>query len=403
MKISKLKPNPENPRTISKQAVRDAAKSIYTFPQMLLFRKIVYDPEKFVPLGGNVRLLGIKFLSKNLKSELPPPASLDDEKVETVYKALYEEIFQEEYKPFTNSANVEPRVLRLSYEMLFAISTGDFPPDTIISADILTEAQKIEFLLKDNGEFGKWNFDQLANYDLEPQDFQAFGIYIPGVNGQEEELIEAEDPDVLEPEPDERASKWVPDALFESNNAYEIPTLRMDLQAHQIINPVAPWGYSARDAKNIGSYHFYVDDYRFSKVWDKPNQLVNAGVPIAVEPNLSVYDNTPKAYALFQIYKKRWIARYWQSFGVRILVDLNVSYKFYEENLLGVPAGWNAYATRGYADRLEMLGEEYKIAQRHADKEAPFFVVYGGGKKVKNWAQEQNVLYLEQIMMQKFQ
>ena len=37
------------------------------------------------------------------------------------------------------------------------------------------------------------------------------------------------------------------------------------------------------------------------------------------------------------------MARWWQDRGILIYADLNVSAKFYDYNLLGIPQGWNAF------------------------------------------------------------
>jgi hypothetical protein len=374
--------------------------SIFTFPEMLRYRPIVYDPVKMVPLGGNARLLGIQWLYDRLKKRKAAdlPECTDEEQAAPILEALFLSIFGQErqYKG-------GPETLKAYFD-LRAIYFGEFPADSVVRAGF-TDEQKREFIAKDNGHFGKPDFEALANeYDF--LELKEWGIFVPGMEEGDEE-VPGEDPPAVDQDVDQDvdqtpSEKWVPDCLFESNNEFDIPTLRLDLQASQVLNPVAPWGYSARDAKNIGTYHFYVDDYRFTGLWDDPNKLIKAGVPVVIEPNLSLYDNTPRGYGLFLIYKKRWIARYWQSFGVRVFVDLNVSHKFARENLLGVPKGWNSYATRGYSDRLQLLEAEYDLAKEHSGKEDPYFVVYGGGEKVRKWVRERNLTYIEQIMAEKF-
>lgn len=149
--------------------------------------------------------------------------------------------------------------------------------------------------------------------------------------------------------------------------------------------------------KDVGTYHFYVDDYRFEAIWDNPNKIVDSGCMVIVEPNISLFNTTPISYGLFLLFKKRWIARYLQSFNIEVFVDLNVNPKFAEYNLLGVPEGWNAYATRGYTDRIEDLENEYKIAQKHSGKEEPLFVIYGGGRKCQEFSAKHNCIYIEQF------
>jgi hypothetical protein len=102
-----------------------------------------------------------------------------------------------------------------------------------------------------------------------------------------------------------------------------------------------------------------------------------------VEPNYSIYKDFPPAVAIYRTYQKRWLARYWQSQGVRVFVDLNVNPDYYDINFLGVPDGWRAFATRGYGDRLHYTELELQKAKEKAAGESVLFLVYGGGKKVK--------------------
>ena len=61
--INKLKLNPDNPRTISKERFESLKKSIREFPEMMEKRPIIYDENNIV-LGGNMRLRALKELEK---------------------------------------------------------------------------------------------------------------------------------------------------------------------------------------------------------------------------------------------------------------------------------------------------------------------------------------------------
>ena len=100
IKISKIKPNPNNPRLIKDYKFKKLIKSIKEFPEMLKLRPIVVD-EKNVILGGNMR-----------------------------YKACLQAGLKEIY---------------------------------VIQADDLSEEQKKQFVIKDNSSFGEWDWDILAN------------------------------------------------------------------------------------------------------------------------------------------------------------------------------------------------------------------------------------------------
>ena len=111
-----------------------------------------------------------------------------------------------------------------------------------------------------------------------------------------------------------------------------------------------------------------------------------------VEVNYTITDQMPYPVALYRIYQKRWLARYWQSQGVRVVVDLNVARPFKLMNMLGVPRGWKSYATHGYNDRIEDLQSEVDLAVEIAGTESITFLVYGGGDKVKEFCRSNPVV-----------
>jgi hypothetical protein len=185
----------------------------------------------------------------------------------------------------------------------------------------------------------------------------------------------------------------VPNALFSTNNRWGIPVLDLSLQADYVDSPFEKWGRTARHRGKSydGSVHFYTDDYKFTALWKHPEHLPNSGAVSVVEPNFSCGADTPVAVGLYYIYKKRWLSRYWQTCGLRVFVDMNVAEKFDDYNMLGVPQGWKAYATRGYTeleDAIDMLDAAVSIAMTRAGVDRPedlLFVVYGGGLAIRQY------------------
>lgn len=240
-----------------------------------------------------------------------------------------------------------------------------------------------------------WDIDELRKAEDEfavvPADW---GVEIPKV---EEQWSEEDNDDFVDPldQEDSFYDKMVKDVLFSTDNEYEIPTLQMDRMAGRVELPIVPWGANSRLNKNINTYHFYVDDYRFERIWKDPTPLINSGVRAIVEPNCSLHDQTPIAFGLHSIYKKRWLARYMQDLGVDVYADLNVAPKFTEYNKLGIPKGWNAFFTRGTTDWSHWLDIQYKVAQEISGLEHPNFIVYGGGKDVKEYCHKHDILYIE--------
>ena len=195
----------------------------------------------------------------------------------------------------------------------------------------------------------------------------------------------------------------VNDSLFPSDNQLEIPTLDINMQATTVDIPWVCYGEQKRtfQMNGAGTLHFYTDDYRFSALWNHPEQILKHNPRNIVEPNYSLFNETPIALSFDSIYRKRWLARSMQEKGIRCFVDLNVSSKFYAINMIGVPHGWSSYCTRGYSDRLNYLEFEYEMAKSWSDGNPLTFVVYGGGNYVKRFCQQHGLVYVTPVVTMK--
>lgn len=191
-------------------------------------------------------------------------------------------------------------------------------------------------------------------------------------------------------------SSNIPDVIFPSENDLEIPTLDISMQAKMCEIPFLAFGEQKRtyDMCNSGTLHFYVDDYRFNSIYEKPEKILKHHPASIVEPNFSLFNEMPISFGLQAIYKKRWVARMMQEKGLRVFVDLNVAQKYYALNMIGVPRGWSAYCTRGYSDRMYNLEFEYRLATEWAEGNKILFVIYGGGRECRNFAQRNNCIYV---------
>jgi hypothetical protein len=68
MKLSEIKPNPNNPRLIKDEKFKKLVKSIEEFPKMMSLRPMVINSDNIV-LGGNMRLRALKELGYKEISE----------------------------------------------------------------------------------------------------------------------------------------------------------------------------------------------------------------------------------------------------------------------------------------------------------------------------------------------
>ena len=126
VKLSDIKPNPNNPRLIKDDKFHKLVESIKSFPKMLEIRPIVVNNDMIV-LGGNMRLKACK--EAGLK-QVP-----------------------------------------------------------IIRADDLTEDQQREFIIKDNVGFGEWDWEMIAN-EWDAEQIEEWGLDVPGFDLDADKLGE---------------------------------------------------------------------------------------------------------------------------------------------------------------------------------------------------------------------
>lgn len=131
--------------------------------------------------------------------------------------------------------------------------------------------------------------------------------------------------------------------LFASNNAFGIPQLRREpfTQIPQWLVPYRTRVSSTR-ALDDGAVHFFLADYRFESVWNRPSHALNVFGPYqtVLTPDFSLYRDWPLALQLWNTYRSRWCGAYWQSEGLRVIPTIAwgaaASYAFC---FLGVPVG----------------------------------------------------------------
>lgn len=187
----------------------------------------------------------------------------------------------------------------------------------------------------------------------------------------------------------------VPDALFPTDNEYGIPMLDPLYQADFVDAPVRGWGSVSRASRMRGVWHFYVDDYKFGSLWKSPEKMLGTKAVGFVEPNFTVQDQMPMAVTLWRLYQKRWLSRYWQENEYKCFVDLNVDPRYAELNMLGVPKGWNAFATAAVDSRIELLEDQLALAKKWAGGKF-LMLVYGGGPKVRVMCEHPHIIHIEE-------
>ena len=170
VKLSKIKANKDNPRTIKQDKITKLVNSILELPKMLSIRPLVVD-EDMVVLGGNQRLQALKQISK---------MTIDDITEQLPKQSKW------------SKKSLEEKEQTIAYWLQWLES----PMVEVIRADELTQDEREQFIIKDNVGYGDWDWDELAN-KWDERELEDWGLDV-WVNDVDDTSAE-EEPTPVEP------------------------------------------------------------------------------------------------------------------------------------------------------------------------------------------------------------
>ena len=67
--------------------------------------------------------------------------------------------------------------------------------------------------------------------------------------------------------------------------------------------------------------HFFLDDYQFQRVWEFPTKYIDLfrSFDCVCSPDFSLYADYPLSMQIYNHYRKMWLSRYYQEYGVNII------------------------------------------------------------------------------------
>ena len=70
--------------------------------------------------------------------------------------------------------------------------------------------------------------------------------------------------------------------------------------------------------------HFFLYDYRFERVWEKPDTVLDKLRPYraVLSPDFSMYLEMTPVLQLYNVFRNRWCGAYWASQGLRVAQPL---------------------------------------------------------------------------------
>ena len=185
------------------------------------------------------------------------------------------------------------------------------------------------------------------------------------------------------------------DLVFQGSTHWDIPLLRADMMIETLPEELHTWAGSATRDLNWDGYwlynwgidstsgmkdlskivlSFYCWDEYIEPWWDNParhmSKVLNAKIKYAITPNFTP-NQMPAALGLYQLYRSRWIGRYLQEIGVRVMPDLQVREQddFIEFNKKTLPKNlpWAAIQTQNLVGSSRGDGITAEEAAVHLD------------------------------------
>ncbi|HFE67257.1 MAG TPA: DUF4417 domain-containing protein [Chloroflexi bacterium] len=96
--------------------------------------------------------------------------------------------------------------------------------------------------------------------------------------------------------------------VFPSGNEYGIPDL-LHTSADRVPAWLVPYRQRIRVNESLddGAVHFFLDDYRFETVWNRPRKALEALRPYTtlLTPDFSLYRDWPLTLQLWNVYRNR--------------------------------------------------------------------------------------------------
>lgn len=127
--INKVRQNERNPRKISKSKLSDLIDSILSLPEMLQYRTIVVNREGII-IGGNMRHKSLLAIAQMSEGDL-----------------------MTRLKRIEKSGNIESKIIYWK--------KWQSNPRVFVEIADMDEEEQIEFIVKDNGDYGEWDRDMV--------------------------------------------------------------------------------------------------------------------------------------------------------------------------------------------------------------------------------------------------
>lgn len=187
-----------------------------------------------------------------------------------------------------------------------------------------------------------------------------------------------------------------------TNDFWQMPVIQND---NFIPNDIIGFNYAKSSKEHNVGIHFYLDDYQFERIWNKPEDYIEIlkQYECIFSPDFSLYLDMPIPMKIWNIYRSRQIGQYYQSQGIKVIPTISWAEKeTFEFCFKGIPkksivsistigVKRNKEALKIWQDGMDAMIEEIE----------PSTILVYGGKLNYNYGDIQ-VKYYENKVTERF-
>ena len=107
-----------------------------------------------------------------------------------------------------------------------------------------------------------------------------------------------------------------------TNDFWQMPVIQND---NFIPDDIIGFNYAKSSKEHNVGIHFYLDDYQFERIWNKPEDYIDIlkQYECIFSPDFSLYLDMPMPMKIWNIYRSRQIGQYYQSQGIKVIPTIS--------------------------------------------------------------------------------
>ena len=124
-----------------------------------------------------------------------------------------------------------------------------------------------------------------------------------------------------------------------TNDFWQMPVINND---NFIPDDIIGFNYAKSSKQHNVGIHFYLDDYQFERIWNKPEDYIDIlkQYECIFSPDFSLYLDMPMPMKIWNIYRSRQIGRFYQNQGIKVIPTISWAEKeTFEFAFKGIPKG----------------------------------------------------------------